>query len=802
MSTLSHPAMTTVAAGDVGLDQRPPGERYYRHPGDVIRLVLWAAAAVLLVLFIEVATGTSSGMTDDLGGAAASVPRPAREFVLALVQVSAVLIPVGVLIGLVIRTRWRRTGLLIAAAASGALLMTLLDRVLDIPGSVPEALPEDGWLTSSRFPTLVYVAGALAAATVGKPWLARGWRRVVDAAMLMLVVTMVLAGNAGVPELLLAVAVGAATGAGLLVAFGAPNRRPSPATVATALRDAGLPVVDISLERAVGGRSQLYRTSSADGARCFVKVYAQDSRDADLLYRGYRTAVLRDSSAERPATTLEYDVEHEALLLMLARQGGVACPSLRAVTVLPDGSMTLAMGDVGGRRLDELTTDELTPDLLDAVWREVAALHGAGLAHRSLHATNVLVTDTGPVLIDLGYGQASAPGRLLAIDRAELLASLAALVGVDAAVAAADRNLDPADLAAAMPYLQPLALSTAIRKQTGKAMLRELRTAVAAASEQEPVPLEQLVRVRPRTLLMVATLTGAFYFLLPQLANVDESIEAVTSANWGWLAGAVVLSGATYVFSAIGMDGGVEARLPLVPTVHAQLASSFVNRVTPANVGGMALNVRYMQKAGVEPAAAVTGMGLNVIAGGIVHIGLLFLFLAWAGRSEGSGFSIPSSSKLLVAIAVVLALVGLLLATRWGRRFFRTKVLRFVKDSLSSMAALTRSPGRLLALFGGSVGVTLAYAAALACAIAAFDGGVSFAQVGAVYLGSSVIAAAAPTPGGLGAMEAALVAGFTAIGMDSAIAVAAVLSYRLATFWLPILPGWLSFRHLDRRGLI
>jgi uncharacterized membrane protein YbhN (UPF0104 family) len=51
-------------------------------------------------------------------------------------------------------------------------------------------------------------------------------------------------------------------------------------------------------------------------------------------------------------------------------------------------------------------------------------------------------------------------------------------------------------------------------------------------------------------------------------------------------------------------------------------------------------------------------------------------------------------------------------------------------------------------------------------------------------------------------MEAALVAGFTAIGMDSGIAVATVLSYRLATYWLPILPGWLSFRSLDRRSFI
>ena len=116
--------------------------------------------------------------------------------------------------------------------------------------------------------------------------------------------------------------------------------------------------------------------------------------------------------------------------------------------------------------------------------------------------------------------------------------------------------------------------------------------------------------------------------------------------------------------------------------------------------------------------------------------------------------------------------------------------------------SLARSPHGSLALFGGSIGVTLAYIAALAGAVAAFDGDVSFAQVGAVYLGSSLIAAAAPTPGGLGAMEAALVAGFTGVGMDAGIAVAAVLSYRLVTYWLPILPGWISFQLLERRNYI
>ena len=51
-------------------------------------------------------------------------------------------------------------------------------------------------------------------------------------------------------------------------------------------------------------------------------------------------------------------------------------------------------------------------------------------------------------------------------------------------------------------------------------------------------------------------------------------------------------------------------------------------------------------------------------------------------------------------------------------------------------------------------------------------------------------------------MEAALVAGLTGVGMESGVAVAAVLSYRLVTYWLPILPGWISFRHLQQKGLV
>jgi glycosyltransferase 2 family protein len=802
-SAPSAPAavVEAVTAPRPSFDERPPGERYFRHPGDVVRLVVWGAATIVLALLIELAEGTDAGIREDLGEAAALIPRAARELALAAAQVAALLVPVVIAICVVARRRWRRTVVLVVAAALGAGIFILLDRAIGLAGRAPRALNEDSWLISTRFPSTTYLAAAASVTMVGKPWLGRAWRRGADRGLGLLLLTMLIAGSSGLAELLLAVTTGSLAGAALLVVVGAPNRRPSPQAVAEGLRRSGLDVNGLTLERAVGGRAQLYRATLADGTSAFVKVYARDSRDADLLYRGYRTAILRDPGADLIAAPLARAVEHQGLALLLARRGGVRCPDLRALTSLADGSMVLAMEDVGGCPLDTLSPEELSADVLDRVWHEVKQLHAAGLAHRALRAANIVVADDGPVIVDLGGAEAPAEPRLQAIDRAELLVSLAELVGAGRATAAAAGVLAPAELAAAAPYLQPLALSAATRKQASKSLLKELRDDVTAATGQEPEPLERLVRVRPRTLVMIATLTGAFYFLLPQLANVDDSVRALRSANWGWLAGAVVMSGVTYLGAAIGLAGGVEERLPIAPTVQVQLASSFVNRVTPANVGGMALSVRYLQKAGVPPPEAVTGMGLNVVAGGIVHVVLLVVFFAWAGRG-GAGFSLPSSSKLLVVIAVLLAVLGIVIATRKGRRLLRRYVLGGVKRSLDSIGSLARSPRRLLELFGGSLLVTLAYIVALACATNAFDGGVSFAQVGAVYLGSSILAAAAPTPGGLGAMEAALVAGFTAVGMDGAIAVAAVLSYRLATYWLPILPGWISFQLLERRSYI
>lgn len=143
---------------------------------------------------------------------------------------------------------------------------------------------------ATGFPSLEYLAGAVAAATVGKPWLAARWRRALDIALIVLATTMAIAGAAAVPDLLLSGAVGALIGSVILVVLGAPNRRASPATVREALAQRGIAVTSMHLQAAVGGRAQLYRTVTRWGDPCFVKVYAQDSRDSPPARRWLRQA--------------------------------------------------------------------------------------------------------------------------------------------------------------------------------------------------------------------------------------------------------------------------------------------------------------------------------------------------------------------------------------------------------------------------------------------------------------------------------------------------------------------------------
>jgi glycosyltransferase 2 family protein len=218
-------------------------------------------------------------------------------------------------------------------------------------------------------------------------------------------------------------------------------------------------------------------------------------------------------------------------------------------------------------------------------------------------------------------------------------------------------------------------------------------------------------------------------------------------------------------------------------------------------VGGMAVNVRYLQKQGLDPATAIGGVGIAAVAAGVMHIALTAVFLVWAG-SKTSVVKLPSSSTILLVLVIVAAAIGLVMVVRPARRLLRTVVVPQVEKAAHELRDALRDPARLSLSFLGALLMDLAYIAALFASVRAFHYPVTVAVAGAVYLTGTVVASAAPTPGGVGAVEAALIAGLTATGVPSEQAVPAVLVYRVATFWLPVLPGWLAFTLLTRREVI
>jgi undecaprenyl-diphosphatase len=720
-----------------------------------------------------------------------------------------VMIAAAALVLLAAALRYRRFRVLVTVVggfAAAAALIAGITYLAGPGGLAPAGLRQGSWLAGAGFPDPAVLAGLAAVAVAAAPWLSRPWRRAAWAVLLLIGAARLVTGGLLPLQLVLALAAGVTVGAGLLVAFGVPDRRMGPAGVAAALGAGGVPVSQVTGPFATAKGSRPFEAVADDGNGLFVKVFGSDQRDADLLYRAWRGVRLRDVGDTRPAASLFKAVEHEALLAVMAERAGVAVPHIGQVIKAENGSVLLTMELIAGQSLDHIPADRITDQLARGVWREVGRLHQAGIAHRSLHGTNIMISQDGsPRLVDFSFAELAATSRQQAIDVAELLTSLAGRIGPDRAVATAAAEIGSDGVAAAVPLLQPLALSAGTRREIKgqDGLLKKTRAAAAAASGgTADDDLARLQRVRPRTLLAIAALAGAFYFLLPQIAQVSSSWHALLHANWAWLPVIIGLSALTYVASAIALIGSVPGPVPFGPAVLAQGASSFINRVSPANVGGMALNARFLQKTGTRAPASVAAVGVNALAGAIMHVALIVVFFALAGHDLTKAFKLPSGSKILLALAVIIAVIGVILATRPGRRWTRKQLIPGARSAAGSLRQAAASPFKLSLLIGGSALITLAYIAGLAASVQAFGGGPGLVVLGAVYLAAAALAAAAPTPGGLGAIEAALVAGLTGVGMQPGPAVSAVLLYRLATYWLPVLPGWLCWRSLQHQGYV
>ncbi|MEV5612048.1 lysylphosphatidylglycerol synthase domain-containing protein [Streptomyces sp. NPDC052225] len=346
------------------------------------------------------------------------------------------------------------------------------------------------------------------------------------------------------------------------------------------------------------------------------------------------------------------------------------------------------------------------------------------------------------------------------------------------------------------------ALDEAMDEAREEDLLTQIRHQVLRIRPQAPVEPARLERIRPRTLIsFIAGAIGA-YFLLSQLTHIDFG-TIVGEAEWGWVGLAVLFSALSYFAAAMSLLGFVPERVPFMRTVAAQVAGSFVKIVAPAAVGGVALNTRFLQRAGVRPGLAVASVGASQLFGMCSHILLLLTFGYLTGTEKTP--SLSPSRTVIAGLLTVAVLVLVVTSIPFLRKFVVTRVRSLFAGVVPRMLDVLQRPRKLLTGIGGMLLLTACFVMCLDASIRAFGDNttsLSLASVAVVFLAGNALGSAAPTPGGVGAVEATLTVGLIAVGLPKEVAAPAVLLYRLLTLWLPVLPGWLFFNHLTRKGAL
>jgi uncharacterized membrane protein YbhN (UPF0104 family) len=300
-------------------------------------------------------------------------------------------------------------------------------------------------------------------------------------------------------------------------------------------------------------------------------------------------------------------------------------------------------------------------------------------------------------------------------------------------------------------------------------------------------------RTSVRSAVMLLPLAAVAVLLARKWPLIDSSAGRLGSADGEWVAAACLAAFMTWVCSATAQQGATVESLPPGRLLAAQFAASAANHVLPANVGGNAVNLRFLMRRGLSPTRSVAALAVRACASAIGRVVLLLAVLAvFPGalhiRRVTSGRSPVLDHPLVIAGVVAVTLAGGYVLSRCARRL-RERLRDFLASVATDVRTLHGNRARIAALWGGSLAFPAMHAAVLVSVVRAVHAPVPVSGVVVAYLCASTATGWMPTPAGLGSLDAALGLALVTAGASAVAATSAVLGYRLVTAWLPLIPG-------------
>jgi uncharacterized protein (TIRG00374 family) len=324
--------------------------------------------------------------------------------------------------------------------------------------------------------------------------------------------------------------------------------------------------------------------------------------------------------------------------------------------------------------------------------------------------------------------------------------------------------------------------------------------------------------------VVVIAIVVALYFVLPKITGLEDALATAGEADPVWIAialGLSVLSFFAYIALLRGIIGGraperVRRRLDVRASYQITLAGLAATRLFSAGgAGGIALTYWALRRAGMarrETASRMVAFLVLLYTVYLLALVVCGIFLR-VGIFPGPH---PVGMTIVPAAIAGVGLAGLLLVSlipanfetviaRWAEGHRRVGIARRFASIPATIALGTREalsvlrhPGQGMLSIVGAAGFWASNIAVLWACFHAF--GVSVPK--AVLVQGFFVGMAANLlpffPGGVGSVDAGMIAAFLAFGVDSDVVFPAVLLYRVIAFWLPIPPGALAYLQLRR----
>ena len=345
---------------------------------------------------------------------------------------------------------------------------------------------------------------------------------------------------------------------------------------------------------------------------------------------------------------------------------------------------------------------------------------------------------------------------------------------------------------------------------------------VGAHEQHDPDEEMPKLRVTRRTVVLgivFVVLTIAFlYFVLPQVAGLDETWSRIEQGNPWWLAMAflfTVLSFLGYVvlFQAVFVRAG--SRVDLRASYQITMAGLAATRVFAAGgAGGIALTAWALRRSGMGRRQVADSSIAFLALQYIVYV--LALLLVGVGLRTGvldgpAPFAITVVPAIFAVVMIVIAGLLALVPTDferrmrdWSLRHDRPRLARIAQRLATPPAAVSAGlregiehvrsgdPALLGALAFWAFNIAVLWAA-----FHAFGEAPPWAVIVMAYF-VGMLGNLLPLPGGVGGVDGGMIGAFAAFGVDFGLATVAVLTYRGFAFWLPTIPGIVAYFQLRK----